>query len=1722
MAPARGTRGAPSPFGDPFTFGKPLVLHSEPPPPAPAPALARGASGPPGASVPTEDPMPARKRRVGGYGVTPPDPSYDSNAMRPARRKPPPRGSAPGVAEVFAGAFPTRSDGAVETYLGADGFAEDLPPEDPLVGGDPSSADPSRRASERATRAARDLRAERRATRGRTHRTRPPPLAPAFPTAAEFAARGADAITVVVADASRRRVERAEATPRVAFGGRPPPMPNPKPNPDDASSDPHRPPTPDRRDRGTRRDEETRERDGTRPGSSKGPPRAPLGGPAFSFGVRASSSWAGASSLFAGPGKDSPGPAAYYDPYPANASDAIRGHVPGTAFGKPPEKREAERRSGGGAYVWGSGAFPAPDPSAPGPGHYDPDVTIKANVVTGPAFTIGERVDPANNRGDDPANNRGDDPGDARRSSEFSVPGPGTYDVDAPATRPGKKFTFGARTGRDWSEAGPGRDAPAPGRYFVDAFYRDGAAEGVGGSKPEGEGGSCSRGAGFSFGAAPKFPKETADPVPGPGRYYLDGEDEKEGGDPEKDGSKTPGGVRGSKPSRNPKRGFTFGVRRADPLEASSPNAALGPGAYHRDPAEEDPEHLRDGPAFSLAGRLRSGNAMDPADAAKASFPGPWAYQSESARNPPAGPAFTMAPRVGPSESGRGSGEPVPGPGAYPVHELRSSGGPSFTMYARVEDPALRASADVPGPGAYIGNVGGSIDDATVPTLRDEDDPERFARSRSRLPGPTLKSRDAWRSGWVPAGAESAPGPHSYVTDKTARPAATAPSFTMAARTSAEGSKGGAASGDLGPGEYAGDDPGAAFVFGGGSGSARPGPSFTFGTRVSSDPREKASALVPGPGSYQAARSLEHTSGEVRAPAFTMGERLRDPASEELSSVGPAGFSERPGPGEYHDDGGYVIGDLGESGPGFTMYERLGDGAVPRKGRDGPGPAHYVGPFDPASAGEATRASPGARAPSFAPNVMSGRDAPGGPRDQVANAVGIPGPGYYAPEVFQFPRRDPGGDEAEFGGGGGGNSGGEFLWAPKGYTFGWKGAFGDHLPRETDPTPGPGEYQSGGPLTRSLGDSSEWRPRGITIGARLGREAERARRSAEARPGPGSYRTAKPFENAGPAGARGPKRGAIIRSRSAWERQKARERRGAGPGPGAYDAANPRARRHAEKRAPKYTIATRLDAPSAADARRRAAEPAPGEYEPAPSFADRRLSAGPTIVGERRPSPGAESGRLVPAPGEYEPDAATAEARRRRDARSAVAIGRAPTRDAPGGAFDAAVRGAAEPTPGPGAFESSGRSGGGVGSDGRTPVRIGKGATRARGGAFDERRAAETPGPGEFEPDEADLTRKQKRLPGFTIPSATRDRGVSASDATPGPGAHWPDDAPGGDSYSSGNASSGNNNSASKKGFTIPRTGHASVGGALSEAVRRGAATPGPGETHGELEYSRASADPRRAPGVTIPRAGRDAGRSRSAAARDSAPGPGEYHDGGAGGSTLVRRGAVPFGNPPPRESAAGDNTATAVAAEYPTPGPGAYFYDASGPPLDRPRGGSVPRAARRSSLAARDAADRPGPGDHEPDPRAGGGERPHPMTVAGLIQERIRAGKGPRIGGPEGPTSAPAGSRLGKKKGVTWGASVVDPRPGPGAYEPSADPRMGRPGRGASLRTREAFEKANRAEVAAGSGLGPDRYDPNPDAASRGTRVARREPRGNDFADSKASAKTITKRGASRARSYR
>ena len=72
MPPPRG-RGA-SPFGDPFTFGKPLVLNSQPPtffgsslaPPADASA----SDAPMGGGAVTRSR--SARRKVGGYGVTAP------------------------------------------------------------------------------------------------------------------------------------------------------------------------------------------------------------------------------------------------------------------------------------------------------------------------------------------------------------------------------------------------------------------------------------------------------------------------------------------------------------------------------------------------------------------------------------------------------------------------------------------------------------------------------------------------------------------------------------------------------------------------------------------------------------------------------------------------------------------------------------------------------------------------------------------------------------------------------------------------------------------------------------------------------------------------------------------------------------------------------------------------------------------------------------------------------------------------------------------------------------------------------------------------------------------------------------------------------------------------------------------------------------------------------------------------------------------------------------------------------------------------------------------------------------------------------------------------------------------------------------------------------------------------------------------------------------------
>jgi|AntAceMinimDraft_5_1070358.scaffolds.fasta_scaffold23918_1 hypothetical protein len=83
------------------------------------------------------------------------------------------------------------------------------------------------------------------------------------------------------------------------------------------------------------------------------PPARKQVGPAFSFGVKPPQSQ---STIWAGPGKDSPGPAAY--------DEVVRGHVPATTFGKPPRGGGGGGKDGGGG-VWGGGSDRSEEP-APG------------------------------------------------------------------------------------------------------------------------------------------------------------------------------------------------------------------------------------------------------------------------------------------------------------------------------------------------------------------------------------------------------------------------------------------------------------------------------------------------------------------------------------------------------------------------------------------------------------------------------------------------------------------------------------------------------------------------------------------------------------------------------------------------------------------------------------------------------------------------------------------------------------------------------------------------------------------------------------------------------------------------------------------------------------------------------------------------------------------------------------------------------------------------------------------------------------------------------------------------------------------------------------------------------------------------------------------------------------------------------------------------------------
>ena len=1503
------------------------------------------------------------------------------------------------------------------------------------------------------------------------------PAGDASAVVAAARAASAEAAAAASADAAfargkAARLAAAKAAPRVAFGGRPPPK---------RASPPRRAgagrragiaaAATSRRSRRFRRSA----RDGSDSDSSFDSGSAGSGdvkedgganagafgaGPAYSFGARTSP--VPGASLWWGPGAGSdasPGPGAY-----AGASSArLARHVPAVTFGKPrdthregageespkpstkpPSAKKPKKQSGG---VWDP--LGGVDPDAPGPGHYyDPARSPSRVGASGPKFSFGGGKD---------------DIGKLRTPGPHDTPGPGAYHADAPATAASagagspaaKKFTFGGRVGPDWASSGPGKDAPAPGSYFRDL---DVVGRNVRDSANGARGGAPS----FTFGGGPLRDEPSAaaaraDASPGPGEYAGDAD-----GDRQTLNRRSPCQARS---------GFTFGFRRDDePKDARA--STPGPGAYHDAPSvplaqnaagadtERRPPRSA-GPAFTLAKRL-PGGAMD-AHVGAGDTPGPGEY--DAARPGEGilggGPAFTMGGgAAGPSP---GDPSPSPGPGAYAVGgDAAGRDAPAFTMYARVPDLAgERMAAGTPGPGAYdvarpAAGAPGSPADAPAP---------------ARSPGPTLKGREAWAGSGPPGSAgKHSPGPAAYVSDAVARPHSAAPAYTMAARPSSP--RDDVLGSTPGPGEYHADADAEEAALGSGgvrrrgrSPSRRKG--ATFGARPAHGGALShlgESASKPGPGQYHDMHFP--SAARDRGPAFTIREKL---ASREDLDSAP---SDAPGPGEYY-------GEYREDDLAVLAGERRGvtiAGRTPAAGADAasfgsasPGPAYYVGPW--------TRADL-ERGPaiSFQPPMASGRDAPGGPLDAVARNADVPGPGYYAPEVFQFPIRDA--PEGTVG------PGGEFLWAPKGYTFGWHGAFGEQArdPRAdaldaADVSPGPGEYHPDAADDGVYGfagrGETPWRPApGVTIGRRARETPVRRSRSS---PGPGEYYRA-PDKSVGSAGARGPRRGARIEDRRAWEARARRETRADVPAPTDYDARSAGARRLTEPRAPAHAIAARRGA-SARRQREAAEAPAPGEYETARSALRATGATAFGAIGDpNRASRRSESG---PAPGEYEPDETDA-SRKRRASKSAVSIGRGTTRDAPGGVFG---RAGADATPGPGEFELDGEARARVAARARRrgAVDIARATTRdAPGGVFDGARvprAGATPGPGEHWPDDEAAAGKKETGRGFAFPATGHASAGGALDAalrggeTPGPGEHWPED---GESRS---------HESRAPGFTMPKSSR--------DKSSRTSLTPGPGEFHPETDERGVAVGGGREPGRGAPDMARATGRSAAGGAFDArdGPGPGEHHpdlvfdDAGVPSSTKK---GVRWSEPP--------DEARAPRAS-PGPGPGEYEVSRA-----RATGAAtMPKAPRRSGLVARDAALRPGPADYEPDDDA-----PHPMTVAGLLRRRMASGRG-----------APAPEDAAAARGAAAARAAArrlrsPPRPGVGEYEAGPSAFADR-GKGVKMPSRAPWERLASLEASRGSNLPPSRYDPKPEAAARRLKPGRRAPRGDDFQDSYRSARAGT-----------
>ena len=347
MPPPRG-RGA-SPFGDPFTFGKALVLNSQPPAAifasASAPRADASASSddPTGGGAVTRSRVSSRARRkVGGYGVTAPSKRGPKDTFTRTTGTDARESQIPGdERDVPARAVPPR----VVTKIPV---LDEWDPSE-TENADPSSSPPhvdDVPASAAATKAARGREPVRTTAAVRGAAPRRPRPAPSKPPPSRNTKRPAtsklhreehergrnDAAAVVIA--ARARAKASQAPPRVAFGGRPPKKPSPV-----------------KRQRGSESGIHTQEPMDEDEDDSMKPK------PGFSFGVRphrtGPSSW--------GPGADSPGPAAYHEGPARGECDQVKGHVPAVTFGAPPDKNGIRRSVAGG---FAAGAFPPGDPDA--------------------------------------------------------------------------------------------------------------------------------------------------------------------------------------------------------------------------------------------------------------------------------------------------------------------------------------------------------------------------------------------------------------------------------------------------------------------------------------------------------------------------------------------------------------------------------------------------------------------------------------------------------------------------------------------------------------------------------------------------------------------------------------------------------------------------------------------------------------------------------------------------------------------------------------------------------------------------------------------------------------------------------------------------------------------------------------------------------------------------------------------------------------------------------------------------------------------------------------------------------------------------------------------------------------------------------------------------------------------------------------------------------------